>query len=79
MGSVVLGSFIFLNLLPTTQLLTTAAQVLGSFIFLNLIVAVIIDCYSTLSDQNPNLASREDIQLFKETWARSRFHSPIST
>jgi len=45
-------------------------QVLGGFIFLNLVVAVIIDTFSSLSDVNPELATRDDIELFKEAWAR---------
>ena len=56
------------------------SQVLGSFIFLNLVVAVIIDTFSNLSDLNPSLASREDIELFKEAWSRqthlARPHTP---
>ena len=46
----------------------------GSFIFLNLVVAVIIDTFSNLSDLNPNLASREDIEVFKEAWSRRMRH-----
>ena len=45
-------------------------QVLGGFIFLNLVVAVIIDTFSSLSDVNPELPTRDDIELFKEAWAR---------
>ena len=45
-------------------------QVIGGFVFLNLVVAVIIDTFSSVGDLNPSLATREDVEVFKEVWAR---------
>ena len=45
-------------------------QILGSFIFLNLVVAVILENFGTLHNINPDLASRADIEVFAEAWAK---------
>jgi len=44
-------------------------QVSTTFIFLNLVVAVILENFSSLSAQDPNLVSTSDIDTFKEIWA----------
>ena len=44
-------------------------QVVGVFVFLNLIVAVILENFSSLGSQNPDVVSAADIETFKDTWA----------
>ena len=42
--------------------------VIGSFVFLNIVVAVILDNFTTLGNQNPDLVSASDIVTFREEW-----------
>ena len=42
--------------------------IVGNFIFLNLVVAVIIDNFTALGKQNPDLVSASDILDFKDAW-----------
>ena len=44
-------------------------QVLGSFIFLNLVVAIILENFTSLGQIVDGLATREDIDRFKEVWS----------
>jgi voltage-dependent calcium channel L type alpha-1D len=44
-------------------------QLIGTLVFMNLMVAVILDNFSTLSEQNPDLVSPIDIDGFMEAWA----------
>eukprot|EP00327_Prymnesium_parvum_P044618 CAMPEP_0205857742 /NCGR_PEP_ID=MMETSP1083-20121108/3824_1 /ASSEMBLY_ACC=CAM_ASM_000430 /TAXON_ID=97485 /ORGANISM="Prymnesium parvum, Strain Texoma1" /LENGTH=1580 /DNA_ID=CAMNT_0053219251 /DNA_START=327 /DNA_END=5070 /DNA_ORIENTATION=+ len=44
-------------------------MIFGSFVLLNLVVAVILENFTILGSQNPDLVSREDIARFKEVWA----------
>ena len=43
-------------------------QVVGVFVFLNLIIAVILENFSSLGSQNPDVVSAADVENFKETW-----------
>jgi hypothetical protein len=44
-------------------------QLIGTLVFMNLMIAVILDNFSTLSEQNPDLVSPIDIDGFMEAWA----------
>ena len=44
-------------------------QIIGGMVFINLIVGVIIENFSMLGKQSPDLVSSNDIQNFKEQWA----------
>jgi len=44
-------------------------QVVGVFVCLNLVIAVILENFSSLGSQNPDVVSASDIENFKETWA----------
>ena len=44
-------------------------QIIACFIFLNLIVAVMLDNFTSLGSQNPDLVSAADIAHFTEAWA----------
>eukprot|EP00966_Prymnesium_polylepis_P197286 4571921-Prymnesium_polylepis.1 len=41
-------------------------QVIACFIFLNLVIAVILDNFTSLGSQNPNLVTSSDINAFTE-------------
>ena len=43
-------------------------QMIGGFVMLNLIVAVILENFTTLANQRPDLVSSRDIDGFKEIW-----------
>ena len=43
-------------------------QVVGVFVFLNLIVAIILENFSALGSQNPDVVSAADIETFKDIW-----------
>ena len=47
----------------------TAAQVIACFVFLNLIIAVILDNFTSLGHQNPDLVTAADVSAFTELWA----------
>ena len=42
---------------------------LGGFVVLNLIVAVILDNFSSLSKQQPDLVTADHIEVFRDAWA----------
>jgi hypothetical protein len=44
-------------------------QIIGGMVFINLIVGVIIENFSMIGKQSPDLVSSNDIQSFKEQWA----------
>ena len=44
-------------------------QVIACFVFLNLIVAVILDQFTALGSQNPDLVTAQDLAYFSEAWA----------
>ena len=43
--------------------------VIGGFVFVNLIVAVILDNFATLHNQDPDLVSATDLELFLDIWS----------
>lgn len=45
-------------------------QILGTFVFLNLVVAVILENFTSIGTSNPKLVSSQDLDRFKEAWAR---------
>ena len=42
--------------------------IIGTFAYLNIVIAVILDHFSTLGSENPDLVSATDIADFSETW-----------
>ena len=53
-------------------------QVLGSFVFLNLVVAVILENFTSVGTDNPELVSSQDLERFKEAWCGMRDAPPPS-
>ena len=45
-------------------------QVIACFVFLNLVIAVILDHFTSLGNQNPDLVTAADITAFSEMWAQ---------
>ena len=45
-------------------------MVVGSFVFLNIVIAVILDNFTALGNENPDLVSAADIADFTEAWQR---------
>ena len=46
-----------------------AFQLVGTLVFLNLMIAVILDNFTSLSEQNPDLVSPTDVDGFMDAWA----------
>jgi len=44
-------------------------MMISSFVLLNLVVAIVLDNFTQLGNQDPDLASSNDIDIFKEVWA----------
>ena len=44
-------------------------QLVGTLVFLNLMIAVILDNFTSLSEQNPDLVSPTDVDGFMDAWA----------
>lgn len=53
---------------PAAYLYFISFVMLGKFILSNLIVAVILQNFSSLGDLNPELASKDDIDVYNEAW-----------